>query len=144
MALSTRASDAERDATSRRLRDNYAEGRLTHPELEDRVERACRARTRLELAWLVRDLPRPSRRALMARRADRLQRAALRAHLYTYGSLNGALVAAWALTGEGAFWPAWTLLPGGAMLAWHAAGSRRLSRRLGVEGSARRRGALRA
>jgi hypothetical protein len=142
MALSSRASDFERDAACRRLREGFAEGRLTDRELEERVERAYLARTRLELVWLTRDLPRPSRRAAVARRADQLQRAALRAHVYTYGTFNGALVGLWGLTGEGDFWPAWTLVPGGLVLAWHAAGSRRLSRRLGVGRSGR--GALRA
>jgi hypothetical protein len=79
---------------------------------------------------------------MLARRVDRLQRAALRAHVYTYGSLNGALLGVWELSGEGTFWPAWTLLPGGALLAWHAAGSRRLSRRLGARAEPRHRGAL--
>jgi hypothetical protein len=53
-----RASQDERDRVVERLRTHAGEGRLELDELEDRVELALRARTRGELAALVRDLPR--------------------------------------------------------------------------------------
>src|SRR5918999_3013439 len=54
---SLRASDADRDAVTERLREAAGEGRLEPDELEQRVERALRARTYGELARLVADLP---------------------------------------------------------------------------------------
>ncbi|WP_223772457.1 DUF1707 domain-containing protein [Streptomyces sp. 135] len=52
-----RASDAERDRVEAQLQHHYAVGRLTLPELEERVAMACEARTRDQLDALVRDLP---------------------------------------------------------------------------------------
>jgi hypothetical protein len=54
---SLRASDADRDAVTERLREAAGEGRLEPDELEERVDRALRARTYGELARLVADLP---------------------------------------------------------------------------------------
>jgi Domain of unknown function (DUF1707)/Cell wall-active antibiotics response 4TMS YvqF len=58
-----RASDAEREAVTERLRDAAAEGRVTLEELADRTEAAFGASTRAELDQLVSDLPaaRPAR-----------------------------------------------------------------------------------
>jgi hypothetical protein len=53
-----RASDADRDAVTERLREAAGEGRLAPDELEERVDSALRARTYGELARLVADLPR--------------------------------------------------------------------------------------
>jgi hypothetical protein len=52
-----RASDADRDAVTERLRTAAAEGRLQTDELEERVDGALRARTYGELDRLVKDLP---------------------------------------------------------------------------------------
>lgn len=52
-----RASDAERDQVVAQLQHHYAVGRLTLPELEERVAAGYEARTREQLAALVRDLP---------------------------------------------------------------------------------------
>jgi Domain of unknown function (DUF1707)/Cell wall-active antibiotics response 4TMS YvqF len=52
-----RASDAERERTVDLLRGHAADGRLTMEELGGRVERAYKARTRVELEEVVRDLP---------------------------------------------------------------------------------------
>jgi len=54
---SLRASDADRDAVTDRLRDAAGEGRLEPEELEERVHAALRARTYGELGRLVADLP---------------------------------------------------------------------------------------
>jgi hypothetical protein len=54
---SLRASDADRDAVTERLREAAGEGRLAPDELEERVDKALRARTYGELARLVADLP---------------------------------------------------------------------------------------
>ncbi|MBX9391084.1 DUF1707 domain-containing protein [Streptomonospora nanhaiensis] len=56
-----RASDTERDDAVERLREACAEGRLTLEELSERTEAVFTARTRAQLARVVRDLPeRPS------------------------------------------------------------------------------------
>src|SRR5687767_10245747 len=74
---SLRASDADRDAVTERLREAAGEGRLEPDELEERVDRALRARTYGELARLVADLPgppntasqRPGRRTMVVARS---------------------------------------------------------------------------
>ena len=57
--LEIRASDADREAVVDRLRDDYAEGRLTADELAERIAAAHAAKTRGDLAVLTRDLPTP-------------------------------------------------------------------------------------
>lgn len=52
-----RASDADRDHVIERLKSEFAAGRLTLPELEERVTTAYRAGTRPELDRLTGDLP---------------------------------------------------------------------------------------
>jgi hypothetical protein len=55
-----RVSDADREALTARLRDNYAEGRLTQDELDERVSAALSAKTFGELRTLTTDLPGPA------------------------------------------------------------------------------------
>jgi hypothetical protein len=52
-----RASTADRDRAVDVLRAAYSEGRLTHAELESRIDSALRARTYGDLAALVIDVP---------------------------------------------------------------------------------------
>ncbi len=52
-----RASDADRDRVSTRLRDHFAEGRLTREELDERVTAALNAKTLGDLRGLMADLP---------------------------------------------------------------------------------------
>lgn len=49
--------DAEREATLERLRDRRASGHLTPDELDQRTADALSARTRAQLAHVMRDLP---------------------------------------------------------------------------------------
>lgn len=62
-----RASDAERDQVVALLQRDFADGRLTQAELEERVGAALAARTRDQLQALTADLPgadvRPARPA---------------------------------------------------------------------------------
>lgn len=75
---SLRASDADRDAVTERLREAAGEGRLEPDELEERVDRALRARTYGELACLVADLPRqPNTWRLPGRDSGAVARSAL-------------------------------------------------------------------
>jgi len=52
-----RAADADREATSERLRRHHAEGRLDTEEFQERVDRCYQAKTAGELEQLVTDLP---------------------------------------------------------------------------------------
>ena len=61
-----RASDAERDHAVSELRNEFAEGRLSHETFMHRMQSALDARNRGQLAGLFTDLP-PRRPGLMAR-----------------------------------------------------------------------------
>ena len=52
-----RAADADREATSERLRRHHAEGRLDAEEFHERIDRCYQAKTVGELEQLVTDLP---------------------------------------------------------------------------------------
>ena len=52
-----RASDADRDAVISQLRERYAEGRLTHDTLDQRLGAALRARYQHDLDDVMADLP---------------------------------------------------------------------------------------
>lgn len=52
-----RVGDEERDRVVAALGEHYAQGRLTHVELEHRTEAAMLARTNRDLAPLLADLP---------------------------------------------------------------------------------------
>jgi hypothetical protein len=54
-----RASDADRERIASRLREHYAEGRLTSEELEERVAAALSARTYGDLRHVMAGLPEP-------------------------------------------------------------------------------------
>src|ERR1700687_4270018 len=64
-----RASDAERDHAVSELRDEFAEGRLSHETFMYRMQSALDARNRGQLAGLFTDLPprRAGPRQLLAR-----------------------------------------------------------------------------
>jgi hypothetical protein len=54
-----RVSDADRDRAAARLRDHFAEGRLTQEELDERISAALGAKTFGDLRRLMADLPQP-------------------------------------------------------------------------------------
>ena len=54
-----RTSDADRERVTARLRDHYAEGRLTRDELDERIAAALNARTFGDLRGVLADLPEP-------------------------------------------------------------------------------------
>jgi hypothetical protein len=130
--MGVRASDAERDRTVASLRRAYAAGRLKLDDLERRVERAYAADWRHELRAITRDLPfeMPIDRRRVVRGVDRFQRAMFRFHAWCFVSFNTVMVSMWAWGGGHAFWPAFTIVPGGALLAWHRKGSLAASRKL--------------
>jgi hypothetical protein len=116
---------------------HYAEGRLSTEELEDCVEDVYRSRTDRELGrhlHLLHQLPLRGVRRLIAVKIRRVQRAILRTHALLYAGANASLLAIWALTGRGLFWPAWLLVPSTLLFCWHAVASRRLTRALSRRG----------
>jgi hypothetical protein len=135
-----RASDTDRERAAVMLRRHYTAGRLTTSELESRIARAYGARWRSDLRTLLRDLPfeLPVDRTRVARGMDRFQRGLFRVHLWLFTAFNTVLLSMWAWGGGGPFWPAISLIPGGALLLWHRKGSQAATRRL-LGGGAERR-----
>ena len=157
-----RASDADRERLVAALRDHYAAGRLSDGELDDRVASAYRAKTLADLDGLMLDLPSPGsalpakaavRRVPATRsrtQAGRALATSVRIHATVYVLVNVMLIAIWAASGGGYFWPIWPLLGWGIGVGCHAApllagvGTRRVPQELArpssiddVEASAR-------
>ena len=55
-----RVSDADRDRVTGRLREHFAEGRLTQDELDERISAALNAKTFGDLRRVMADLPEPA------------------------------------------------------------------------------------
>ena len=123
-----RASDADRERVTERLRKAAGEGRLEADELEERLEAALSARTYGGLDAVEADLPRGARPRTRRRRGHPLRR--------HFVAISLLLIVIWAATGAGYFWPAWAI---GGLALWAVApgcGSRRArvgSRRDGVQ-----------
>ena len=66
-----RAADADRERVIARLRDHFAEGRLTRDELDERITAALSAKTFGDLRVLMADLPEPAPAGLPARTLPR-------------------------------------------------------------------------
>jgi hypothetical protein len=103
-----RASDAEREQYAELLREQAGEGRLTVEELDERLGAVYAARTHAELSVLVGDLPVRAPRA--ERRSAPRRRTRSRPEVVAYVAVNLFLIAIWAATGGGYFWPIWPLL----------------------------------
>jgi Domain of unknown function (DUF1707) len=111
MSPDLRIGDADRERAADRLRQAAAEGRLAPEELEERLEAAFAARTEAELVPLVADLPPDP-----ARPAPRRRAAGRRGELRAFAATSILLVAIWALTGAGYFWPVWPILGWGVFV----------------------------
>ena len=98
---STRAADADRERIVERLHAAAVEGRLNADELEARLEAALSASTYLELDQVVADLPAQTAAMGSARRPPQLG---------AFAATSILLLAIWALTGTGYFWPVWPIL----------------------------------
>jgi len=114
-----RASDAEREQAVTALREHTAAGRLTVEELAQRLQAAFAARTRKDLHDLFGDLPlgigadRPHR--------DHAKARAHKAHVRAYLLFCVSMVALWAVTGLGYFWPIWPIMGWGIGVVSHTA-----------------------
>jgi hypothetical protein len=106
-----RPSDAERDEVIARLRACAEQGRLDVDELSERLDRVYAAGARHELSALLGDLPGdPAARVAPsppAPAAPRREFPGLLERAGGYVAVSLLLVAIWALTGAGAFWPVW-------------------------------------
>lgn len=111
-----RAADTDRDRVAERLRTAAGEGRLVPDELEQRLDTALTARTYAELEAVVADLPETRRDRPPARAPE------LRAFLAT----SVLLLAIWALTGTGYFWPVWPILGWGLFVVPGVRGAARV------------------
>ena len=105
--LMMRVADADRERVAELLRQNYSEGRLTYSEFQERLEQTYASRTFADLDQVTVDLPAPP-----PARPDRqsVRRARTRNHVITYVTIMLFLIAIWAVTGAGYFWPIWPIL----------------------------------
>ena len=71
-----RISDADRDRVTARLREHFAEGRLSREELDERLSAALSAKTFGDLRRVMADLPGPAPAPVPAAPAAPLGRAA--------------------------------------------------------------------
>ena len=71
-----RISDADREQVAARLREHYAEGRLSQDELEERISATFSAKTYGDLRHVMADLPEPAPVPDHTQRPDRGRRAA--------------------------------------------------------------------
>ena len=107
--VALRIGDADRERVADRLRQAAGEGRLSPEELEERLGAAFAARTAGELEPLVADLPpEPGPAPRAPRRGHR--RGCHHGDLRAFVATSILLVAIWALTGAGYFWPVWPIL----------------------------------
>jgi hypothetical protein len=115
-----RASDGDRDKFADLLRENYAVGRLTQDELNERLEGVYAAKTLGGLQQLTADLPEhdlydlpipASQKASLApvSRGTSLYQAGLRASWATWASVNLICFVIWALTSLDGVEPPWFL-----------------------------------
>ena len=115
-----RVSDRERERVVDLLSEHAANGRLSVEELERRIDGALAARTRGELAALRRDLPASGSDDRSPAPRSRVAGGPLPelfGPLVAFVAVNVVLVAVWALSGGGYFWPAWPMLGWGLALA---------------------------
>jgi len=58
-----RVGDADREAVAAQLREHFADGRLTHEELNERLDQTLAAKNKADLSTVTRDLPQAARPA---------------------------------------------------------------------------------
>jgi hypothetical protein len=103
-AAEIRASDQERDLAAARLREHAASGRLSMEELTGRLEATLTAQTRGKLEAQFHDLPAETQSAPARRESTGPS-----AHTRIYLAVSLLMIAIWAATGMGYFWPMWPM-----------------------------------
>lgn len=112
-----RASDSDRELVVEILREQHLAGRLNSDELEQRLERCLAANSHAELLAITADLPtRVPQHSVPRGRCGRpvqhpcgqpTVRSVRRVLRSFAGVIAIMLLAIWALTDDGYFWPAW-------------------------------------
>jgi hypothetical protein len=99
---------------------------LTFEELSERLEQVYEARTLDQLFSLTNDLPDPEPHPHVAEHLPELRSVVpsrgrpLAFDAAAYAVVNVVLVAVWVVTGGGYFWPIWSIVVWGVLLAVHA------------------------
>ena len=119
------ASDPERERVAEALREHAAAGRLEPDELDERLGAAYAARRRADLLPLLADLPAPAAPRPPARRHPLPS-------LVPVVALAVVLIAIWALTGGGYFWPVWPIAAVALSTVKHRRGACMGPRRISV------------
>ena len=114
-----RVGDAERERVADLLAEHHAAGRLTLPELDERLTATWTARTRDELTAPLADLPAALRTPTSTERPLSPADIGWRMHLVSYLVVILGLWLIWALTGAGYPWPIWPMLGWGMGLLGH-------------------------
>jgi hypothetical protein len=115
------------------LRQHCSAGRLTFEELSERLEQVYQARTLDQLFSLTNDLPDPEPHPHLAEHLPELRTVlpargrSLAFDAAAYAVVNAVLVAVWVVTGGGYFWPIWSIVVWGVLLAVHAVSAFRRS-----------------
>jgi hypothetical protein len=112
-----RAGDSDRELVVEILREQHIAGRLDGAELEQRLERCLAANSHAELHAITADLPITGGQHWVPRGrygppgTDPYRRGTVRSVRFVLRNLAGLiailLLAIWALTDVGYFWPAW-------------------------------------
>jgi hypothetical protein len=116
-ASAMRISDADRERVCARLREAFAEGRVTTEEFHERTAAALAAKTEADLAPLTSDLPVPVPPAPVVRSPRQRE---LRRIWTAWASMAVLLNAVWLLTvitsdSFPGYWPVWPLGVTGAL-----------------------------
>ena len=115
-----RVGDAERERVADQLAEHHTAGRLTLPELDERLTATLSARTRDELAATLADLPAvPRTPPSPERRTPPAAVVGWKLHLASYVAVILGLWLIWAVTGAGYPWPIWPMLGWGMGLLGH-------------------------
>lgn len=123
-----RVSDRDREHAAETLREHAAAGRITLNELSDRLEAALTASTQAELDKQFADLP-PATPSKDNRQVP-VKRAGMPIHATAYICVSLAMIAIWAATSRGYFWPAWPIMGWGIGVISHLSGCGFALRRL--------------
>ena len=123
-----RAADADRERVVADLREHAGAGRLDVEELEERVTAAYAARTHGDLAALLRDLPSLAHERRRESRGERARAEAFE-HARVWMRISLLLIAIWAFTGFGYFWPIWPVGCWGVFVLFHLLEATRRPRR---------------
>ena len=131
---SVRASNDDRERVAAVLADATGEGLLTIEEADDRLARVYAARYLDDLTPITADLPAghqpPPRVDVAARSAARTR---FVWHLAVYLVGVAGVLAVWAATGAGFFWPAWPIIGVGIGVLSHARAAGRAGDAAGPE-----------